>query len=193
MKANEIKSNSMWIPIFVAAMVSTLFAIPLLTSAALPQDSVPPTAKLLACWKFEDKHTTAGKCPTTVQDSWFLCLSETLAGGIHGTLTINHMEMLESAKLSPNDFGDCLNNVSPSTVNLLNYDVTVEKSPKGDTLILSETNHKCAVGDCNKMIAKVLKGSLSLKTDTQLIFAPVDGSKITLEKFEDKKDEKNNK
>jgi hypothetical protein len=142
------------------------------------------------CWKFEQTKETPGKCPFNITDTWFLCLNPTMGGAIQGTLSVNHNEAAELDKILPSDVMTCVKPTS-NVLNMLNYDLTVEKSPKND-LLLSETHHNCTMGDCSKMAKTPLKGKLSRDADT-LILTRTDGSKIVFKKFENKAEEKPSK
>ena len=87
--------------------------------------------------------------------------------------------------MTPNDAANCLGGGMPSLMTMLTYDVAVTRSPKNE-LLLSETHHKCGVGDCTKVLKNSLNGKLAFEADA-LTLTRGDGSKILFKKYRETK------
>jgi hypothetical protein len=165
------------------SLVASAFALTVI--GANPQTDDPDVDKLVACWSSDRVTDSAGKCPVATKDTWQLCFSPTMGGWVQGSLTANHSEMLDNDKVAREDAVNCFSAGPPFVLTMLNYDVTVTRSPKND-LVLSETHHKCGSGDCSKALKTALNGKLTLEGDT-LTFTRVDGSKIVFKRSEPNK------
>jgi hypothetical protein len=167
-----------WAISFVASWLS------LMLNVAHAQTDDPDVDKLIGSWTFDRATETPGKCPVAVKDSWQLSFTPTLAGWVEGSLLLSHSEMAENDKLTPDEAANCLGNAMPSLMTMLTYDVAVTRSPKNE-LLLSETHHKCVVGDCSKVLKNSLNGRLAFEGDT-LTLTRGDGGKTSFKKHQEK-------
>lgn len=161
----------------IAGATFFAFGLAIHDGRACAQATEDSSKMAVGCWSSESKKLVSDKCPTEVKDSYFLCLNETMAGGVEGNLSVTHTEFVQIEKVAPADLGAC---IKPNAgVSMMQYDVSVSKSPK-NVVLLSELHHKCGVGDCKTQQAP-LKGTLALDTDT-LVFAPSSGDKVKFQR-----------
>lgn len=163
---------------FVTVFVGLLFA------GTLPRQDNPEVNKLSGCWTTNLAKETTGKCPVAIKDEWLMCTNPATGGAIQGHIAANHSETLLVEKISANDLMNCPN--KGSVVTMVDYDIAVTKSPKND-LILTETHHKCGMGECGDLGKNPLKGKITFDGDA-LLFTRSDGNKLTFKKSVDKKE-----
>ena len=157
---------------FVTVSVGLLFA------GAVPRQDDPEINKLSGCWTANLAKETTGKCPVAIKDEWLMCTNPPTGGAIQGNITANHSETLMVEKISPNDLMNCPNRDAVATT--VGYSIAITKSPKND-LMLTETHHKCDVGECGNLETNLLKGKLTFDADA-LLFTRSDGNKLTFRK-----------
>jgi aerobic-type carbon monoxide dehydrogenase small subunit (CoxS/CutS family) len=49
--------------------------------------------------------------------------------------------------------------------------------------MLSETHHKCGIGDCGKSLKVPINGKVAVEGET-LVFTRADGSKVTFKRYQ---------
>lgn len=166
-------------------MASLLSASLSLSKANAQQTSTPDLATIQgSCWQSETVRETAGKCPSEVKDSYFLCLSGTMAGGTEGTLRYSHEDFMQMSKIAPDDISGCID-ASAGGLKMTAVDYDISASTTNNEVLLTESRHKCSLGDCQKDPPPAMSGKLTLDGPA-LLFSKSDGTKLRFSKYEQK-------
>jgi hypothetical protein len=164
---------------FALALTFTLFVGSSRLLQAQATDDSPEKKIVGACWTSESTKESPGKCPHQVKDQAMLCLNESMGGSISGNYHTSRTSMLHIDKVAMEDLTTC---DAVGDVRMVDYDITVSKSPK-NVLLLSETHHKCGIGSCVDVDKTTLKGSLALDGEV-LVFSRSDGEKARFTKYQ---------